>query len=200
MPRLSKAVASALVLLILASAPVSAVTRAVSMTGGAFSPKTVRAIPGDIVRWKNNDPVAHTTTRRSQVAAWNSGSVAPGATFSRTFTAAGTYGYVCTIHDGMAGTVRVALTAAPPAGTTATTFVLTWASIVAPASRRYQVQRRAPGAVAWAAWRTTTARRGTFMSATVGAWQFRARLQRNIAGTWVSGSWSPILKVTVSSA
>jgi plastocyanin len=33
--------------------------------------------------------------------------MAPGATFSRTFSTAGTFTYHCTIHPGMVGTVSV---------------------------------------------------------------------------------------------
>jgi copper binding plastocyanin/azurin family protein len=44
---------------------------------------------------------------RSIGGAWNSGSIAPGGTFPRTFSSAGTFQYHCTIHPGMVGTVNV---------------------------------------------------------------------------------------------
>ena len=44
-----------------------------------------------------------------------------GTTYSRTFTTAGTFSYVCTVHEsvGMIGTVTVQAAAAAPAATTA---------------------------------------------------------------------------------
>jgi plastocyanin len=38
---------------------------------------------------------------------WDSGSVAPGGTFSMTFPTAGTFPYHCGIHPNMVGTVTV---------------------------------------------------------------------------------------------
>jgi plastocyanin len=53
----------------------------------------------------NNDTTTHTSTGSN--GAWDSGSIAPGASFSRTFPAAGSFTYHCTIHPGMVGTVTV---------------------------------------------------------------------------------------------
>jgi plastocyanin len=53
----------------------------------------------------NNDSIAHTSTANG--GAWNSGTMAPGASFSTTFSSAGTFQYHCTIHPGMVGTVTV---------------------------------------------------------------------------------------------
>jgi len=55
--------------------------------------------------WTNNDTIAHTST--ADGGAWNSGTIAAGGTFSRTFTAAGSFPYHCAIHPGMIGTVTV---------------------------------------------------------------------------------------------
>ena len=187
-------------LVLFATAPaVAGATRQVNIAGSAFSPAIMRlAAPGDTVVWHNSDPVPHTTTRSNRVGAWNSGQLDPGEEFTRTFTAAGTYGYVCTIHAGMAGSVTVAITANPTSGTTATTFILTWASIAAPSGQRYEIQRRAPGQTAWSPWKTTIGRRGSFTTATVGNWYFRARLQRLVGGVWYSGGWSPARRIAVT--
>jgi plastocyanin len=92
-----------------------------------FSPQTVTVDVGDTVTWKwMSGP--HTTTRASGSETWDSGIMATGATFSHTFTQAGTFPYVCTIHVslGMTGTVKVnapmtSTTLAGGATTTATT-------------------------------------------------------------------------------
>jgi plastocyanin len=57
------------------------------------------------VKWTNNDAIAHTVT--SNTGAFDSGNMAAGATYSYTFSTAGTYNYHCTYHSGMTGTVMV---------------------------------------------------------------------------------------------
>jgi hypothetical protein len=50
--------------------------------------------------------MTHTVTADDN--SWTSGSLAPGASYSRTFNAAGTYNYHCIFHSGiMSGTVAV---------------------------------------------------------------------------------------------
>ncbi len=53
------------------------------------------------VRWVNNGSVAHTVT--ADRGAFNSGQLAPGATFSFAFAAAGTFDYHCENHPTMKG-------------------------------------------------------------------------------------------------
>jgi len=84
---------------------VSIVSGASSMTTTAYSPNPIVMAVGGTATWKNNDSVAHTATASD--GTWDSGSLAPGASFSRTFPAAGTFQYKCTIHPGMVGTVTV---------------------------------------------------------------------------------------------
>jgi plastocyanin len=53
------------------------------------------------------DTVTHTTTSdNGDPASWNQ-TLAPGATFSFTFTKPGTYTYHCAIHAFMTGTIIV---------------------------------------------------------------------------------------------
>jgi plastocyanin len=60
------------------------------------------------VTWTNNDTATHTATSDPGMAmTWSSGSIAPGASFSQTFSTTGTFSYHCTIHPGMVGTVTV---------------------------------------------------------------------------------------------
>ena len=72
-----------------------------------FLPPVVTVVRGQAVTWTNKDVIAHTTTSDS-AGKWNSGPLAPGQTFTFTFTTAGTFTYHCTIHGlPMAGTVVV---------------------------------------------------------------------------------------------
>jgi amicyanin len=76
----------------------------VSITNFAFDPAAVTVKVGTTVTWTNNDVVAHTVTFKDVA---NSPVLNRGNTFSRTFTAVGTYTYICSIHPFMHGTVVV---------------------------------------------------------------------------------------------
>ena len=83
-----------------------------------FDPETVTINAGDTVVWTNNGSATHTVTASD--GSWDSGSLAPGQSFSHTFDSAGTVAYYCTFHgsangDGMAGTVVVQAASAAPA-------------------------------------------------------------------------------------
>ena len=71
----------------------------------AFVPDVIVVPLGTTVRWTNLGAVAHTVT--SNTALFDSGVLAPGATFQYTFTALGSYGYFCSLHPTMTGTVVV---------------------------------------------------------------------------------------------
>jgi plastocyanin len=71
----------------------------------AFSPQAITVSVGQSVVWTNADSVPHTAT--SDTGMWNSGVIAPGASYSMTFSTPGTFTYRCTIHPFMTGTVTV---------------------------------------------------------------------------------------------
>jgi plastocyanin len=95
-------------------------THDVQISGFAFAPLVLTVTVGDTVRWTNLDAVTHTATSTS--GAFDSGDLDQNESFSVTFTAAGTYAYICTPHPSMAGTVIVeaAPDVAPTAGAFAT--------------------------------------------------------------------------------
>ncbi|WP_198955065.1 plastocyanin/azurin family copper-binding protein, partial [Kineosporia sp. R_H_3] len=95
-------------------APAAPKTATVSMANKAFSPVSVTVAPGGTVTWTNNDSMPHNVTSTS--GAFRSATMQPGQKFSFTFTKAGSYGYFCTFHGGMNGTVVVptASGSAPP--------------------------------------------------------------------------------------
>ena len=82
----------------------------------AFSPPSLTISVGDTVTWTNADSVVHTATSTS--GSFDSGDLAQGASYSLTFSQAGTYGYLCTPHPSMTGTIVVEA-AAPSAAPTA---------------------------------------------------------------------------------
>ena len=84
---------------------VSIVSGATTRGSSAYSPNPINVSAGATVTWTNNDTVTHTST--SDNGQWNSGNIAPQASFSRMFPTAGTFTYHCSLHPGMVGTVTV---------------------------------------------------------------------------------------------
>jgi len=87
-----------------------------------FSPREVTVKVGESVMWKNSSNDVHTVTAdpsrvkmKENVSLpagakpFHSSELQPAKTYQHTFTVAGTYKYVCTLHEdgGMTGTVIV---------------------------------------------------------------------------------------------
>ena len=83
----------------------SPTTHYIDIQNYAFSPSTITINVGDTIVWTNYDAASHTVT--SDDGIFNSGSITQGNTWSYTFTNAGTFGYHCSPHPGMTGTVIV---------------------------------------------------------------------------------------------
>src|SRR4051794_28121272 len=81
----------------------------------AFQPPNVTINAGDTVRWEFDQATAtHTVTSSS--ANWTISEVrsAGGAPAEHTFTEAGTYTFLCTIHNGMTRSGPLGPAAGPP--------------------------------------------------------------------------------------
>jgi plastocyanin len=76
---------------------------ATSTSAFGTNPLTISA--GTTLTWTNEDSVAHTATANANQ--WSSGNIAPGSSFSFTFTQPGNFPYHCTVHPNMVGTVIV---------------------------------------------------------------------------------------------
>jgi plastocyanin len=87
----------------------SATAAPVTIQAFQFTPALVTIEVGDTVSWTNNDFVAHNVSG----GMFSSGNFASG-TFSHTFTEAGSFPYICTLHSGMEATVAVVETPPPP--------------------------------------------------------------------------------------
>ena len=73
----------------------------------AFSPATLTVTPGEVVTVVNQDSTAHTVTATG-AKAFDTGDVGPGDTVAfKAPTTAGSYPYICTIHQFMHGTLIV---------------------------------------------------------------------------------------------
>jgi plastocyanin len=89
---------------------VLAANQSVAISGFMFQPNSVTVRVGEVVTWTNNDGVPHSATANN--GAWNTGTFASGSR-AITFGAAGTFGYHCSVHTAMTGTVVVQAAATP---------------------------------------------------------------------------------------
>jgi plastocyanin len=85
------------------AAPVSG--NQITIDGFAFAPATLTVSAGTSVTWVNRDEEPHTVVAGD--GSFHSPGMGTGATFSHTFSTAGTFDYVCSIHPMMRGTVVV---------------------------------------------------------------------------------------------
>ena len=89
---------------------VSIVPDSSALTDTAYQPNPLQINVGDTVTWTNDDLQPHTVTSGEDATPdgrLDSSIMAPGATFSHTFTEAGEYPYFCLLHPNMVGTVSV---------------------------------------------------------------------------------------------
>ena len=81
-------------------------TTSVTLQNNLFDPAAIVVSPSAVVTFTNSDGIAHNVsfanTNIASVPNWTSGA----RTVNMPATA-GTYGYTCTIHPGMNGTVKV---------------------------------------------------------------------------------------------
>ena len=78
---------------------------AVAIEDFTFKPGTLQVKAGTTVTFTNKDKFAHTATAKDK--SFDSGNLDEGATFEHTFDAAGTFEYLCAIHNSMTGTITV---------------------------------------------------------------------------------------------
>jgi len=77
----------------------------VNIQNFSFSVASLSVASGTMVTWTNNDNTAHTVT--ADDGSFNSGNIASGQTYTRTFTSVGTFPYHCSIHPMMKAAVVV---------------------------------------------------------------------------------------------
>ncbi len=73
----------------------------------AFAPAAASVPTGVKVTWVNEDNVPHTVTSTSGPASFDSGQIAPGASYSAIFQTPGTYKYFCVDHPQMVASITV---------------------------------------------------------------------------------------------
>jgi nitrite reductase (NO-forming) len=89
---------------------VSIVPGSSTLTTDSYQPNPAQVSVGSTVTWTNDDAQPHTATSGENVTPdgnFDSGIMAPAATFEHTFTEAGEFPYFCLLHPNMIGTVSV---------------------------------------------------------------------------------------------
>lgn len=81
-------------------------THTVTIDASRFTPEALTIRAGDTVVWVNRDLFPHTATDSGNQG-FDSGSLAPGASWKHTFTARGPVSYLCLFHPTMKGRLTV---------------------------------------------------------------------------------------------
>ncbi len=162
-------VLTASLLVTLAPASVAQTTVNVVINSYSFNPASITVVIGvnNTVTWTNQQTgVPHTVT--SDDGTWGSATLTTGQSFTHTFTAPGTFGYHCSIHTYMKGTVIVL--SSGQASTTTTTAATTTATTAATTatSTAATTALTASTATTTAAQTTTTAAPSASSSASAG--------------------------------
>ena len=77
----------------------------VTIADFAFGPQELTVAAGTTVTWTNEDWAPHTAT--AEDGSFDSGHLDQGDSFEQTFDEPGTFGYYCSFHPGMVGSIVV---------------------------------------------------------------------------------------------
>jgi plastocyanin len=179
-----------------------AATVNISADNFMFTPKSATVQQGSIALWTNvNATTSHTSTSDTTMPiAWDSGTLAPGATFQFTFTQAGKFTYHCTFHSslGMVGTISVPVKAQPPSGPAGTMFNIVVATANPTGTLVFDIQKKDPGGT-FQNWMLSVTTRSVVFDSTglaAGTYQFRALLRDTATGK--KSKFSAARNVTVT--
>jgi plastocyanin len=188
----------AVILLLLATASVSAASKTVSIYAGYYSPAAVKVAMGGSVQWTNTTGTSHTVVSDvSFIAGWffPTTIVKPHTTSSAlTFPAAGTFLYHDSSNAALHGKVKVPMTADASVVSLGTYVHLTLGTSATVGTVYHLVYGRLNGG-AWQLVDNTLATSTTFHPNAAGTWQLHTCLHQALSGA--STGWSPILTVTV---
>ena len=146
----STALGSAVLAVVLVAAPAAAAPLDVAIHSMSYEPVTLNAVAlGSAVRWTNmTSPNRLHDVSSSLPGYFHSALLSSGQTFTMAFPAAGTFTYVCTIHDVMLGAVAVPIDAQVVTDSGGTHFHLRLGTgpLAAESPYRYVLLRQDPDA------------------------------------------------------
>jgi acetyl esterase/lipase/plastocyanin len=152
---------------------------------------------GTTVEWQNYGALSHTATDSGQAALFDSGPIAPGASFSYFLDGASTYTIASTGDSFPPQTIRIPPVITPTSGGTTTPFTVAWAAIPPPPNLMFDVYVQEPGSTQFVQWQlgAGTTQDVFTPDAGPGTYTFRVRL-RNLADQ--VEAYSPTVSITVS--
>ena len=161
-----------------------------------FLPSLVTVRRGGTVVWDFTGLRTHSATDESGLDLYDSGLVAPGgSSFSFTFPSAGTYRFVCTLHEGMDGRISVPMRAAPKEASINKTFTVRWSKTDALPGFVFDVRIRVKTG-GWQLWQDgVTIANTVFHPEVVGKVRFAARLRSLSSGA--TSEWSEPVPIRV---
>jgi len=190
----------ALLALTLVAGPTAAATKIVTVDNShSFSPTSVTISRGDTVRWRSEatfeDHDVFGTKPSSYFSSGPAGGIDPGESYSKVFKSAGTFPYVCRVHDGMDGEVRVTMGGSRIVDGGVVKFKLNVASQALSSSSpfRHVVWVDTPSA-GWQVFKTTTKKTVTYVPSASGTYFFASEVKRVSNGT--SSFLSPVRSLT----
>lgn len=89
------------------AAPAEAAAHDVVIKQYAYSPASLTIDQGDTVTWTNQDSVQHDVMVTAGATMLHSPMLSQGQSWSHTFTTAGSYSYICSVHPDMKASVTV---------------------------------------------------------------------------------------------
>lgn len=100
-------------LAVLFAQPAQATSHHIVIKQYAYSPRSLSVSQGDTVTWTNQDSVEHDVEVTKGPAMFHSPMLKKGQSWSFTFTTAGAFSYVCSVHPDMTASISVAASATP---------------------------------------------------------------------------------------
>ena len=178
---------AALIVVVAGLSPVNAAapTVQVAIRGMRYDPVGLTVAQGTRVLWNNvTAPSRAHDVVSSFPEYFRSPLMVTGQSFRFTFSAAGTFTYVCSIHDVMIGVVEVPLRARLVTTGHVPYFKLTLGTAVLPSTSpyRYVLNWQVPGDPTWHV-SATRANTQVVLATTPGTYQFQARLKDKLGGT-----------------
>ncbi len=194
------AVAATVAALLIGSTPlVAAGGVTVEVRTMSYEPSAVTVVRGTAITWSNSASPSRVHDVVSSIEGlFDSGRFGRGESWSRRFDAAGTFNYICSIHDEMLGSVEVPLTGRlreTPSGPIMR-LRLAVRNLPEASPFRYVVLRRDPGNSVWTPWRVTRSAIAEFRPDIPGGYDFVMRVKNMTSdrNTGRAGD-SPILRL-----
>jgi len=166
----------------------------IMVTNAGFSPTPLNVPVGTLVDWAVSESAGqnHEVADASKLGLFDSGTMAPGATFTYYFGDAGVFKAIDKT-SGKKGTVHVGLGASPKSGGIADVFTISYGTRQPPSGYVEDIQIQRPGSGGFVDWKTgQTGTTATFVAdGGTGTYQFRASLRKVSSGArtgWAKAS------------